>query len=76
MDLKTINQAIFDTLKQVAPDDFRFIVVMWSGLDHRAAISSNEMNPETVGKMLAGASNIVARSKPVDFLCDEVAGNA
>lgn len=78
IDIRKMNQAIYDTLKQVAPPDFRYVLVMWSNSDPRAAIASNEMSQRTVERMLAGATIVVSNSEPSDYIRedDEVVGRA
>lgn len=68
IDLHTINLALHDTLKKIAPD-LRFIVVMWSD-EKQGTVSSNEMDTETVSRMLATAASMVANTQSQDFLVD------
>lgn len=76
MDLKIINQAIYDTMRQVAPETY-FALVIWGSDDCRASISSNEMNGKKVSQILSDAAAIVANTKPHDHICmDECAGSA
>lgn len=68
IDLQTINLALHDTLKKIAPD-LRFIVVMWSD-EKQGTVSSNEMDTETVSRMLATAARMVANTQSQDYLVD------
>lgn len=59
-DLRTVNQAIYDTLEEVAPFA-RYVIVLWE--DNKACISSNETDEEIVHGMLLGATKIVATTE-------------
>ena len=69
IDLKNINEALFDTLKQIAPADFRFIIVMWDKDQH--AITSNEMDGNKIVHMLSCATKIAAASEPKKHTIDD-----
>jgi hypothetical protein len=74
MNLKIINQAIFDTMQQVAPDH-HFILVTWRGT--QTSISSNELDTDVVATMLTSAARVVLQNTPQDIeLDDEFAGTA
>ena len=75
-DLRMINQAIHDTMRQVSPET-RFIVVLWQQGVTGAAISSNELDTPKVVAVLKDAAGIVANSEPHHFrFDDEIVGNA
>ena len=74
MDLKIINQAVFDTMEQVAPGA-RFILVTW-GANGRAAVSSNVLSEDIVIGMLKESAKIVATENGHNIELDEIAGTA
>lgn len=76
IDVENITRAVFDTLRQVAPDDFRFAMVVWDE-DQTAGIFTNETDRKRVSAMLSDASGYIICNKPHhSFMAEEPRGNA
>jgi hypothetical protein len=77
IDLKLVNQAIYDTLQQVAPGA-RYLFILWEDEDMRACIASNQTDEKIVWGMLVGAAEVVATGKSHEHVMvdHEPAGHA